>query len=60
MDSRVKGYYLGTLAATADGDVILFWDGEQFWHHGSDEAADEDNFIWLATQPIDLRALPQK
>lgn len=31
MPKRVNGYYLATVEGTAQGDVIVYWDGQNFW-----------------------------
>ena len=55
---RPKGYYVANVLGCADGDVIVYFDGKEYWSHGNAEPvpADED-FGYVSAGPINLKDL---
>jgi hypothetical protein len=49
---RKTGYYHALVAGAADADVILYYDGEHLYAHGSAEAVAPGLILYIREEPI--------
>ena len=55
--SRTLGYYVVTVPNTADGDAIVYFDGDYFYNVGDLTDYTESEFSWIAPEPLDVNLL---
>ena len=49
---RKTGYYHALVAGAADADVILYYDGQHLYAHGSAEAVAPGLLLYIREEPI--------
>lgn len=49
---REHGYYIAMVPSCARGDVIAYWNGEDFLTVGNDSKTRPEEFIFIAASPI--------
>jgi hypothetical protein len=50
--NRPEGYYHALAAGASDADVILYYDGKDFYAHGSVETVSPHLMVFIREKPI--------
>lgn len=58
--NRITGYYRATLFGCALTQVIVYWDGENWFSHGCEWARPESDFAHIDSHPISLSGVEAK
>lgn len=53
--AKKAGYYIASIAGTSDPSVILYFDGEKLWTHGSSEPIDDKHLLFIDEKPFEHR-----
>lgn len=56
--NRVPGYYRATLNETPKREVVVHWDGVNYWIPGETDSCEEGRLINISATPINLASLP--
>lgn len=50
--TKKQGYYIATVPGCADGDVVVYWNGKEFYTVGSEEGFSPDKLLMISEEPI--------
>lgn len=53
--NRETGYYHALVAGASDADVILFYDGDHLYAHGSAAPVSSDLLLFIREKPISFK-----